>query len=62
MAFAHLHVHTTYSICDGVARIGELFRRAKELKQSGLAITDHEVLSGVWSSDIPVRGKRISEY
>ena len=47
MAFAHLHVHTTYSICDGVARIGELFRRAKELKQSGLAITDHEVLSGV---------------
>ena len=47
MAFAHLHVHTTYSICDGVARIGELFRRAKELGQPGLAITDHEVLSGV---------------
>ena len=47
MAFAHLHVHTTYSICDGVARIGELFRRAKELGQPGLAITDHGVLSGV---------------
>ena len=47
MAFAHLHVHTTYSICDGVARIGELFRRAKELGQPGLAITDHGVLYGV---------------
>ena len=47
MAFAHLHVHTTYSICDGVAKIGELFRRAKELGQPGLAITDHGVLYGV---------------
>ena len=47
MAFAHLHVHTTYSICDGVARIGELFRRAKELGQPGLALTDYGALYGV---------------
>ena len=47
MAFAHLHVHSTYSISDGVACIGKLFSRANELKQSGLAITDHGVLYGV---------------
>lgn len=47
MAFAHLHVHSIYSISDGVARIGNLFSRANELKQSGLAITDHGALYGV---------------
>ena len=47
MAFVHLHVHSRYSVLDGVAGIPDLFRRAKELGQLGLAITDHEVLSGV---------------
>ena len=47
MAFAHLHVHSTYSISDGVACIGQMFSRANELKQSGLAITDHGALYGV---------------
>ena len=47
MAFVHLHVHSTYSISDAVARIGKLFSRANELRQPGLAITDHGVLYGV---------------
>ena len=31
MAFAHLHVHTEYSLLDGASRIKELVRRTKEL-------------------------------
>ena len=47
MAFAHLHVHSMYSVLDGVAGMPDLFRRAKKLGQSGLALTDHEALYGV---------------
>ena len=31
MAFAHLHVHTEYSLLDGASRVKELVRRTKEL-------------------------------
>ena len=31
MAFAHLHVHTEYSLLDGASRVKELIRRTKEL-------------------------------
>ena len=47
MAFSHLHVHTTYSIGDGLCRIKDLFEEASRLGQRGLAITDHGVMSGV---------------
>ena len=47
MSFAHLHVHTTYSLLDGLSSIPELFSRAEELGQPGLAITDHGFLYGV---------------
>lgn len=47
MAFAHLHVHSRYSVCDGVADIYELFKRARSLEQAGLALTDHGALYGV---------------
>ena len=45
--FVHLHVHTQYSLLDGASRIPELVRRAKELGQPAIAITDHGVLYGV---------------
>ncbi len=45
--FTHLHVHTQYSLLDGAARIPELVKRAKELGQTALAITDHGVMYGV---------------
>ena len=45
MAFVHLHVHTEYSLLDGACRIGELARRAKELGQDALAVTDHGVMN-----------------
>ena len=47
MAFVHLHVHSRYSVLDGVAGMPDLFRRAKELGQPGLALTDHGALYGV---------------
>jgi len=46
MAFVHLHVHTEYSLLDGASRIGKLVRRAKELGQTAIAITDHGVMYG----------------
>ena len=47
MDFAHLHVHTEYSLLDGAARIPELVARAKELGMTHLAITDHGNMYGV---------------
>ena len=46
MSFVHLHVHTEYSLLDGACRIEKLAKRAKELGQSALAITDHGVMYG----------------
>ncbi|MCL1884067.1 MAG: DNA polymerase III subunit alpha [Defluviitaleaceae bacterium] len=45
--FAHLHVHTEYSLLDGSAKIKELTTRAKEMGMNSLAITDHGVMYGV---------------
>jgi len=44
--FAHLHVHTEYSLLDGMCRIPQLVARAKELGMDSIAITDHGVLYG----------------
>jgi DNA polymerase-3 subunit alpha len=45
--FVHLHVHTEYSLLDGLSKIPKLVARAKELGQPALAITDHGVMFGV---------------
>ncbi len=45
--FAHLHVHTEYSLLDGANRIKPLVKRAKELGMKHLAITDHGNMFGV---------------
>ena len=47
MAFAHLHVHTEYSLLDGACRIKNLMGRIKELGQTAVAITDHGAMYGV---------------
>ncbi len=47
MSFVHLHVHTQYSILDGMSDISKLFKRASELGMPGLAITDHGNMYGV---------------
>jgi len=45
--FAHLHVHTEYSLLDGACRLHQLVQRAVELSQPAVAITDHGVMYGV---------------
>ncbi len=42
--FTHLHLHTEYSLLDGLSRIPQLMDRAKELGQEAIALTDHGVL------------------
>jgi DNA polymerase-3 subunit alpha len=44
--FCHVHNHTEYSLLDGANRIPELVKRAVELEQPALAITDHGVMFG----------------
>ncbi len=47
MAFAHLHVHTEYSLLDGSNKIKEYVKRVKALGMNSAAITDHGVMYGV---------------
>jgi DNA polymerase III subunit alpha len=44
--FVHLHVHSQYSLLDGACKTGDLVKRAGELDQPALAITDHGCLFG----------------
>ena len=46
MSFVHLHVHTEYSLLDGACRIDQIAKRAAELGQTALAVTDHGVMYG----------------
>ncbi len=45
--FVHLHVHTEFSLLDGLSQINRLVERAKELDMPALAITDHGTMFGV---------------
>ena len=47
MSFAHLHVHTEFSLLDGSNKIKEYVSRVKELGMNSAAITDHGVMDGV---------------
>lgn len=47
--FVHLHVHTEFSMLDGLAKIGPLVKRAKELGFPALAVTDHGGMYGAVS-------------
>ena len=44
--FVHLHVHTQYSLLDGMIRLEELFKKSKEYKMPAIAITDHGNMFG----------------
>lgn len=47
MSFAHLHVHTEYSLLDGFSNIKKLVKRVQELDMPAIAITDHGAMFGV---------------
>ena len=44
--FVHLHVHTQYSLLDGMIRLDDLFQKAREYKMPAVAITDHGNMFG----------------
>ena len=46
-SFVHLHVHTQYSLFDGLTRIPDMIAKAKELNMPAVAITDHGNMYGV---------------
>ncbi|MDZ4225716.1 MAG: DNA polymerase III subunit alpha [Candidatus Andersenbacteria bacterium] len=45
--FTHLHVHSHYSLLDGLGKLDQLLARTKELGMDSLALTDHGVMYGV---------------
>src|ERR1700752_4688473 len=47
-SFAHLHVHTEYSMLDGAARLNELFAECERAGMTAVAITDHGNLYGAY--------------
>jgi DNA polymerase-3 subunit alpha len=47
MSFVHLHVHSEYSLLDGLGKIPRLIARAKQLGMPALALTDHGTMFGV---------------
>ena len=46
--FSHLHVHTQYSLLDGAAKIGDLYKKAAKFEMPALAITDHGNMFGAF--------------
>lgn len=46
--FAHLHVHTEYSMLDGAARLSDLFTNTRELGMDSIATSDHGFLFGAF--------------
>jgi len=53
--FSHLHVHTEYSLLDGMCRIPQLVERARELGMDSLALTNHGVMYGAIEFYLAVR-------
>jgi DNA polymerase III subunit alpha len=46
--YCSLHNHTVYSLMDSLIEPSDLFKRAKELGQKSIAVTDHATLAGAW--------------
>jgi DNA polymerase-3 subunit alpha len=47
-SFAHLHVHTEYSMLDGAARLKDLFSECSRMDMQAIAITDHGNMYGAY--------------
>ena len=59
MSFVHLHCHSEFSLLDGANRIDDLIRRAQELEQPALAITDHGNMHAAWEFQEQAKKKGI---
>ena len=58
--FTHLHVHSEFSLLDGLGRITELVDTAAQLGMDSMAITDHGALYGAVSSYQAARTKGLT--
>ena len=47
--FVHLHVHSEYSLLDGLAKLPKLIKRTKELDMDAVALTDHGAMYGAYN-------------
>ena len=47
MNFTHLHVHSHYSMLDGMSKIGDLIKKAKKNGMYAMALTDHGNMFGI---------------
>ena len=45
--FIHLHTHSHYSLLDGLSKVDDMVKRAKELNMSAIALTDHGAMYGI---------------
>ncbi len=45
--FVHLHVHSEYSLLDGLGRVNQLVKQASSLGQRAMALTDHGTMHGI---------------
>ena len=45
-SFVHLHVHSEFSLLDGMIRMGDLVKRAASMGMPAVAVTDHGNLFG----------------
>jgi DNA polymerase-3 subunit alpha len=57
--FTHLHVHSEYSLLDGLAKLDKLLDRAQELGMTSLALTDHGAMYGIFQFYVKAKARGI---
>jgi DNA polymerase-3 subunit alpha len=57
--FTHLHVHSEYSLLDGLAKLDKLLDRAQELGMKSIALTDHGAMYGIFQFYIKAKARGI---
>ena len=59
MSFVHLHVHTEFSLLDGMCRVTKLIDKAKEQGMTSIALTDHGSMYGAFKFFIAAKNAGI---